>query len=79
MIEIRIRVTVKVNKGIFKPSVTSEEFSFCAESREVALHLASKNVKTRGLPFDEKHMEVLSASLPIRHESKRTMGFREAA
>lgn len=62
--EYRIRVTLKTHNGIFKPTFRSEEFRFCAESRDVAIVLASANVPSHGFPYQEKSIQVLSA-LPV--------------
>lgn len=64
MNEYQIRITLKTHHGIFKPTSQSEEFYFCAESRDLAHTLASANVRSQGYPHDEKSIQVLSA-LPV--------------
>ncbi len=68
-VDFSVRITVKTFEFPFKPRVRSYEFSFCAESREVAMWLASANVETRGYPFDEKRIQVLRA-IPVFEEAQ---------
>lgn len=72
MYQYEIRVTLKTNNGIFKPTSTSEEFSFCARSENEAIDLASKNVPSRGYPHDEKQVQVLNA-IPIAEAAEREL------
>lgn len=59
-----INVLLLTHQGLFKPKRERFEFRFCAESHAIAVMLASSNVKRRGYPYDETHVEVTNA-IPV--------------